>query len=91
MPVRPQLRALASTRARRPKKFAAKRGHGFCAGESSEPSALNLLLTYCTTQPAAPMGSCMLIARYLSPIALCRQWPASGCAQIGCRDPALGC
>ena len=31
------------------------------------------------------------IARYLSPIALCRQWPASGCAQIGCRDPALGC
>ena len=60
MPVRPQLRALASTRARRPKKFAAKRGQGFfCAGESSEPSALNLLLTYCTTQPAAPMGSCI--------------------------------
>ena len=73
MPVRPQLRALASTRARRPKKFAAKRGQGFfCAGESSEPSALNLLLTYCTTQPAAPMGSCRVV-RYLSPIALCRQ------------------
>ena len=44
MPVRPQLRALASTRARRPKKFAAKRGQGFfCAGESSEPSPMNLL------------------------------------------------